>query len=66
MKKNTFFGKYYKFISDDGYTFALIVSHANEGDMLQLVTPTKGYFVCFLCVTIMNKATINFHVQDFV
>jgi len=43
--KNHFFGKYYKFISDDGYTFALIVSTANEGDMLQLVTPTKGYFI---------------------
>ena len=44
-KKNYFFGKYYKFISNDGYTFALIVSTANEGDMLQLVTPTKGYFI---------------------
>ena len=43
--KNHFFGKYYKFISDDGYTFALIVSRANEGDMLQLVTPSKGYFI---------------------
>ena len=43
--KNHFFGKYYKFISNDGYTFALIVSTANEGDMLQLVTPTKGYFI---------------------
>lgn len=45
MKKNRFFGKYYKFISDDGYTFALIISTANEGDMLQLVTPSKGYFI---------------------
>ena len=45
MGKNRFFGKYYKFIADDGYTFALIVSHANEGDMLQLVTPEKGYFI---------------------
>ena len=45
MKKNRFFGKYYKFISDDGYIFALIVSRANEGDMLQLVTPTKSYFI---------------------
>lgn len=44
-RKNYFFGKYYKFISDDGYTFALIVSYANEGDMLQLVTPGKGYFI---------------------
>ena len=45
MKKNRFFGKYYKFISDDGYTFALIISKANEGDLLQLITPNKGYFI---------------------
>ena len=43
--KNYFFGKYYKFISNDGYVFALIISHANEGDMLQLVTSNKSYFI---------------------
>ena len=66
MKKNRFFGKYYKFISDDGYTFALIISHANEGDMLQLVTPTKGYFVKDTkSVSIDNNViSINIHEDD--
>lgn len=66
MKKNRFFGKYYKFISDDGYTFAFIISHANEGDMLQLVTPTKGYFVKDTkSVNINNNVfIINIHEDD--
>ena len=55
MRNNKFFGKYYKFISDDGYTFALIASAANEGDMLQLVTPTGGYFI---------DKTDSFKIQD--
>lgn len=65
-KKNKFFGKYYKFISDDGYTFALIVSHANEGDMLQLVTPSKGYFIDDASsVNIKdNVININIHQDD--
>ena len=64
MKKNRFFGKYYKFISDDGYTFALIVSHANEGDMLQLVTPTKGYFVKNTKSVDINNNVININIHE--
>ena len=45
MKKNRFFGKYYKFISDDSFSFAVIISTANEGDMLQVITPHKAYFI---------------------
>lgn len=31
MKKNHFFGKYYKFISDDSsFSFAMIIRTANE------------------------------------
>lgn len=45
MKKNRFFGKYYKFISDDRFCFAVIKSHANEGDMLQVITPSKASFI---------------------
>lgn len=45
MKKNRFFGKYYKFISDDSFSFAVIISTANEGDMLQVITPHKAYFL---------------------
>ena len=45
MKRNRFFGKYYKFISDDRFCFAVIKSHANEGDMLQVITPSKASFI---------------------
>ena len=45
MKRNRFFGKYYKFISDDRFCFAVIKSHANEGDMLQVITPLKASFI---------------------
>ena len=64
--KNRFFGKYYKFISDDGYTIALIVSNANEGDMLQLVTPTKGYFIGDTKSVIIsdNNIHIDIHQDD--
>lgn len=45
MKRNRFFGKYYKFISDDRFCFAVIKSHANEGDMLQVITPHKAFLI---------------------
>ena len=45
MKKNRFFGKYYKFINKDSFSFAIIVSHANEGDMLQVITPDRAYYI---------------------
>ena len=46
MKKNRFFGKYYKFISDDSsFPFAVIISTANEGDMLQVITPHKAFLI---------------------
>lgn len=45
MKKNRFFGKYYKFINKDLFSFAIIISTANEGDMLQVITPEKSYYV---------------------
>ena len=46
MKKNRFFGKYYKFISDDSsFSFAVIISTANEGDMLQVITPHKAFLI---------------------
>lgn len=43
MAKNRFHGKYYKFVSKDGFSFAFIKSHANEGDMLQVITPEGAY-----------------------
>ena len=45
MKQNRFFGKYYKFINKDLFSFAIIISRANEGDMLQVITPEKSYYI---------------------
>lgn len=45
MNRNRFFGKYYKFINKDLFSFAIIVSTANEGDMLQVITPDKSYYI---------------------
>ena len=43
--KNRFYDKYYKFISDDNYVLAVIISHANEGDMLQVITNNKSHYI---------------------
>ena len=43
--KNRFFGKYYKFISDDNHVFACIISTANEGDMLQIITDSGSFYI---------------------
>lgn len=45
MKKNRFFGKCYKFINKDLFSFAIITSTANEGDMLQVITADKSYCI---------------------
>ena len=65
-KKNRFYGKYYKFISDEGYTFAFITSHSNEGDMLQVITPKKGYFLDELTsIRILDdKVIFDVHQED--
>ena len=41
--KNRFFGKYYKFISSDGFSFALILASSNEGKSIQLITKNGSY-----------------------
>lgn len=41
--KNSFFGKYYKFIANDGFSFALIMASSNEGESIQLITKDASY-----------------------
>ena len=43
--RTDFMGKYYKFLSNDGFSFTLIVSYSNEGDMLQVITSNKSYYI---------------------
>lgn len=42
-KKRFFYGKYYKCIADDGYSFALIDSESNDGLAKQFITPDRSY-----------------------
>ena len=41
--KNRFFGKYYKFISNDGFSFAIIIALSNEGKSIQLNTKNGSF-----------------------
>lgn len=43
MKRNYFFGKYYKFISESGFSFAIIIANTNEGKSIQLITNNNSY-----------------------
>ena len=43
--KNRFYGKYYKFISDDGDVLACILSVANEGKMTQVITKDGSFLL---------------------
>lgn len=39
MRKKYFFGKYYKFIGSDSFSFALIDSDSNDGEERQIILP---------------------------
>lgn len=43
MKKDYFFGKYYKFISKNNYSIAIIIACSNEGKSIQLITDSCSY-----------------------
>ncbi|MCI5745439.1 MAG: hypothetical protein MR270_04070 [Erysipelotrichaceae bacterium] len=43
MKKNRFYGKYYKFIAKDGFSFAIIIAISNEGKSIQLITKQASF-----------------------
>lgn len=66
MKRNRFFGKYYKYISSDGYTIAVILSTANEGDMAQVITRDGAYFIDNPHDIYVddNKMVFNVHQKD--
>ncbi len=61
--KNKFYGKYYKFISDSGYVFSCIISNANEGDMIQIITPDGAFFIDDTKSIIVDGNTITFNVN---
>ena len=61
--KNRFYGKYYKFISDEKYVLACIISHANEGDMLQIITKENSYLIKDTESIKINNDIITFNVN---
>ena len=44
-KKNYFFGKYYKFVNKEGYSFALIDADTSKGKMIQLINENESYVI---------------------
>ncbi len=62
--KNRFSGKYYKFISDDDYVLAIIVSCSNEGNMLQVITNENPYLISDYKSITINNNIINFNVNN--
>lgn len=61
--KNRFFGKYHKFISDDGYVFACIDSFANEGKMLQVITPDGSYLIEDTTAFSASEKAVDFNIH---
>ena len=55
MKNNYFKGMYYKFITKDGFSFAIIDGDMANAKVIQLITPDKSYLVNdFFNVSIAN------------
>lgn len=44
-KKNYFFGKYYKFVNQLGYSFALIDADTSKGKVIQLINENESYVI---------------------
>lgn len=64
LMKNRFYGKYYKFISDTNDVLAIIISHANEGDMLQVILEGGAYFISDTKSVLVNSDTITFDIDQ--
>ena len=62
--KNRFYGKYYKFISDSGHVLACILSHTNEGDMIQIIMDSGSYFIDDMNAVVVSSNTVTFNVNS--
>ncbi len=63
--KNRFFGKYYKFINENGFSFAIIVANSNEGKTIQLIIANKSYSILDVDqIKIINENQIEFNVSQ--
>jgi len=64
LMKNRFYGKYYKFISDNNYVLAFITSHTNEGDMIQIINGSGSYFINDMNAIKIDNNIITFNVNS--
>lgn len=66
MKNNYFKGIYYKFITKDGFNFALIDGNMANGKVIQLITSEKSYLIKDINnINIKdNKITFNINEED--
>lgn len=62
--KKYFFGKYYKFINNDGFSFAVIISESNDGPELQVITSDGGYVINDKNAVKVIDHQINFNIKQ--
>jgi len=64
VKKNKFFGKYYKFVSKSGFSFAVISASSNEGEHIQLITKNKAYFNIDVNSFVIDGSRIAINIEN--
>lgn len=64
MKRKYFKGKYYKFICEDGYTFAFIDGDMENGKVMQLIDKDHSYIIKNPNQIIVNQNEIMFNVTQ--
>lgn len=63
--KNKFSGKYYKFINNNGFSFAIIIANSNEGKSVQLITKKSSYNINNINqVQIINEHHFIFEIEQ--
>ena len=64
MRKNRFFGIYYKHQSLDGHVLAIIKSKSNEGEMVQIIDNDKSYILKDISSVTISFEGISFNVEQ--
>jgi len=64
MRKKQFFGKYFKFVSKSGFSFAIISASSNEGKHIQLITKDKAYFNIDVNSFIIDGSKIDINIEN--
>lgn len=62
--KHYFFGKYYKFLSRDGFALAIIDSYSDEGPAMQLITKERSYSLSDVKAIRITENRVLFSVNE--